>query len=568
MERPATELPARALREALRGGYGLADFRADVLAGLVVGVVALPLAMALAIAVGARPEHGLYTACVGGFVAAVFGGSRVQVTGPTAAFIVILAPVVEQFGLGGLLMAGLMAGCLLVGLGFARLGKLIQFVPHPVTTGFTSGIAVVIAIIQLKDFLGLHPERVPDHALDRLAVLWAQRSTFHPSELIVGTITLALLLLVPRVTTKIPGPLVALPLAALGLWVVQRQGVGLDVDTIGSRFQSVTATGDLIRGIPRGAPALAAPWSWGDAQGMPLSVDFSLIRALLPSALTIALLGALESLLCAVVADGMSGDRHDPDSELVGQGLANIACAWMGGIPATGALARTATNVRAGARSPVASMAHALTVLVAMLALAPWVAVLPMSSLAALLLLVAYNMSEAKHFMHIVRVAPRSDIFVLLSCFGLTVVFDMVIAVGVGMVLAAFLFMRRMAELTQVDILEEGAAPDAHGFSPAGWLIYDIAGPLFFGAVQRAMEALRSVGDDRHTVVIRMDKVPVMDATGLVALGSALDSLVSRHKRVILEGLQPQPDLLIRRELKHSGLEGKVEIVPAGATRV
>jgi len=531
---------ATALRTAWRAGYKARDLRADVLAGVVVGIVALPLSMALAIAVGAPPQHGLYTALVGGAVAAVCGGSTFQVTGPTAAFIVILAPIVGKFGLGGLLTAGFMAGIILVALGWLRLGGLMRYIPHPVTTGFTSGIAVVIATLQVKDVLGLKIARMPDHFHDKVAALWSARSTFDPAELAVASATVGLLLAVPRLTRRVPAPLVAIAVVSGAVAAVHHFVPGFAVATIGSRFQAVV-DGAAVAGIP---PLLPSPaWPWG-AEGL----TFSDIRELLPSALAIALLGAIESLLSAVIADGMTGARHDPDAELVGQGLANLAAPLFGGIAATGALARTATNIRAGARSPVAALCHAAVILLAIVAAAPLVAYVPMAALAGLLLLVAWNMSEARHFVGIARIAPKSDISVLFICFGLTVVFDMVIAVSVGFVLAAVLFMRRMAVLTDARWLTADAGGHAEVVLPRGVRLYRINGPLFFGAVHNAMGALHATSADTFKVLILdLRQVPVIDATGFSALEEVVRSLVARNRAVILAGPLPPPHRIWER---------------------
>jgi len=548
------DMPAAALRAVLREGYGLADLRADALAGLIVGVVALPLSMALAIAVGAAPQQGLYTAIVGGFLIAALGGSRVQVSGPTAAFVVILAPIVSKFGLSGLLVAGLLAGLILVGMGLLRLGRLIEFVPHPVTTGFTAGIATVIAALQLKDLLGLRPTRTPDHFLERVGAMWEVRGTASGWELAVGLVTLAVLLGWPRLTRRVPAPLVALPLAALLALALGAFIPGVSVATIASRFHTEVG-GHLVRGIPQLPPWPVLPWN---PTGDPASAfTFARLRELVPGALAIAMLGAIESLLSAVVADGMARTRHDPDAELLAQGLGNIVTPFFGGIPATGAIARTATSVRSGARSPVAALIHAAVVLAAVLALAPLLGYLPMASLAALLVLVAYNMSEVKHFAHTVRVAPRSDVAVLLTCFGLTVGFDMVIGVSVGMVLAALLFMRRMALVTQSRVFE-ASHPDLPPI-PAGVIVYDVSGPLFFGAAQRAMAALGHIADRARAVVLRLDDVHAMDATGLVALESALERLTVHRVVAVLSGLHPQPRALLER----AGVLGQPGVIVA-----
>jgi SulP family sulfate permease len=525
------------LRSRLKEGYTAADFRADALAGLVVGIVALPLSMALAIATGVPPQHGLYTAIVGGIIAALAGGSKFQVTGPTAAFVVILAPIVERHGLPGLLTAGLFAGVLLTLMGFARLGRFVEFIPYPVTTGFTAGIATVIAGLQLKDLLGLRVEHMPEPFLLKLVSLWEARGSASLGELAIGVGTLALLVVGPRVTRRVPGPLVALSLAAGAAWLF-----GLPVDTLGTRFQS-SVGGRTFSGIPPFPPALQIPWGSE-------ALTFDLVRTLLPSAFAIAILGAIESLLSAVIADGMTGKRHDPDAELVGQGLANVVTPLFGGIAATGALARTATNVRSGAKSPLASVVHALVVLASVLVLAPIVAHLPMASLAALLLLVAWNMAEIRQIRHMIRVAPRSDVFVLLTCYVLTVAFDMVLAVSVGVVLAAFLFMNRMAEITRSRVLQDPGDGETDYALPDGVALYQIAGALFFGAAKNAMSALGAIGETVKVVVIGLGQVPVIDATGLVALETALDQLRRNRKFCILAGPLPEPrEIFARAEL-------------------
>jgi SulP family sulfate permease len=542
---PLRDLPAAALRETLRAGYKAADLKRDILAGLVVGVVALPLSMALSIAVGAPPQHGLYTAIVAGLVVALLGGSPTQVTGPTAAFIVILAPIFSKFGLGGLLVAGMMGGVMLLLMGLLRLGRLIQFIPHPVTTGFTTGIATVIATMQLKDLFGLTLSQNPDLYVEKVAAMWDARGTGSLLELAVGLSTLALLLVLPRLTKRVPAPLLALPLAALGAALLNAFLPEAKIDTIAGRFSTVLG-GETIHGIPQLPPLPLWPWNAPGPDGAPLGLSFAMVRELLPGAFAIAMLGAIESLLSAVVADGLANTRHKPDAELFAQGVGNILAPFFGGIPATGAIARTATNIRSGARSPVAAAVHALTVLLAVLVLAPLIGYLPMASLAGLLLLVAYNMSDVKHFFHILRVAPKSDVVVLLVCYGLTVAFDMVLAVSVGVVLAALLFMRRMAEVTEAKIFGGEHAP-LPAELPADTLVYDIAGPLFFGAAQKAMEALDIIAQQTRVVILRLGMVPAMDATGLVALESALKKLRERSCFVVITGLQSQPAQLLQK---------------------
>lgn len=519
--------PAVALRRALTG-YDKRDFLADLIAGSIVGVVALPLAMALAIAVDVPPQLGLYTAIVGGFLIALLGGSKVNVSGPTAAFIVILAPIGHKFGIGGLLMATLMAGGILVIMGLVRLGRLIEFIPYPVTTGFTAGIAVVIATTQLKDFFGLTTPKMPDHWTDKIRVLAHAAHTARVPDLIIGASTLAILILWPRITKRVPGPLVALTLAALLAWILDHAVTGgFHARTIGDL--SYELGGKTYHGIPGAPPTPVLPWTLEGHDGKPLVVSWDLFYALMPSAFAIAMLGAIESLLSAVVADGMTGKKHDPDAELVAQGIGNMAVPFFGGIAATGAIARTATNIRSGARSPIAAMVHALFVLAAVVMLAPQLSYLPMSALAALLLIVSWNMSEVGHFQHIVRVAPKSDTAVLLACFTLTVIFDMVVAVSIGVVLAALLFMRRMADISATRLV--GEHPVLKEPLPKNVLLYEIAGPLFFGAAEKAVSTLQTVRR-YSTVILYMGAVPAMDMTGLVALESALAKL--KHARAFV----------------------------------
>jgi SulP family sulfate permease len=536
-----TSLPLRlgtALVASLRQGYSRQDLRSDLLAGIVVGIVALPLSMALAVASGVAPQYGLYTAIVGGAVIAALGGSMNQVSGPTAAFVVLLTPISAQWGLGGLVLASLMAGLLLIAMGAARLGGLIQFVPYPVTTGFTAGIAVVIATLQLKDFLGLSVAESPEHYLERVAVLYRALPSARWQDLAIGAFTLAILLLWPRITRKVPAPLVALAFggalaAVLTLWLP-----GFEVATIRSRFQYEIG-GVIHQGIPRLPPLPLLPWTLPGADGQPIGFSLELLRALAPSAFAIAMLGAIESLLSAVVADGMTGGSHDPDAELVAQGVGNVVAPFFGGIAATGALARTATNIRSGARSPLAAIFHALFVLLAVLLLAPLLGYLPMASLAALLLIVAWNMSEVKHFAHALQVAPKSDVLVLVTCFLLTVVFDMVVSVTVGVLLAALLFMRRMAEVTGTRLVDRH--PLAAQGLPRDVLMYEVSGPLFFGAAQRAMSALHRAVVGVRVVILDLSAVPAMDATGLVSLEAAVERLHALGVYVVLAGVREQP---------------------------
>jgi SulP family sulfate permease len=522
-----------------------------VSSGLLVGVVALPLSMALAIAVGVPPQHGLYTAIVGGAVVALLGGCKFQVTGPTAAFVVILAPITNKFGVSGLLTAGMLAGVMLAAMGLARLGNLIRFIPYPVTTGFTTGIAVVIATLQLKDALGLVPGPLPDHFVERVGALWRARGTADWREVAVAAATLALLIGLPRVAKRLPAPLLSLSFVAAAAALAHRFVPGFHVATIGSRFHS-TVAGVEVSGIPRVLPSFGLPW--GSA-----GLSFADVRELLSGATAIAMLGAIESLLSATIADGMTNTKHDSNAELLALGIGNLVAPFFGGIPATGALARTATNIRAGARSPIAATVHAVVVLLAILVFSPLLAYIPMASLAALLLLVAWNMSEAHNFAGIVKVAPKSDVAVLLICLFLTIVFDMVVAVSVGVVLAAVLFMRRMAELTESRLLVDSSTEDddAHA-PPPGVVLYEINGPLFFGAAQRAMNALHASRTDLFAVlVLHLGRVPVIDATGLAALENAISHVLRQKKKVVIAGPLPMPQSVFDKahlEQKYPGL--------------
>lgn len=541
--------PAFALREAWREGYGWRALRADLLAGLVVGTVALPLSMALAIASGVPPRHGLYTAIVAGALTAVAGGSRVQVTGPTAAFVVVMAPISARFGLQGLALASALAGLMLLAMGLLRLGRLIQFMPYPVTTGFTAGIGLVIATLQIPDFLGLVVEHPGEHWHERVLATARALPSFHWADALVGGTTLAILLAWRRVKTAVPAPIVALTVAALLAMLLERLVPGLELATLARRF----GTPDAPSGIPQSPPLPLLPWLLpGPGGGEAPALSLAYLRELLPAAFTIAMLGAIESLLSAVVSDGMSGFKHNPDVELTALGLGNLAAPFFGGFAATGAIARTATNVKSGARSPIAAVVHAAFVLASVLTLAPALGRLPMAALAGLLLLVAWNMSEARHFVRVVRTAPRSDAAVLFTCFAFTVVFDMTIAVAAGVMLAALLFMRRMIEISGARLIGTHH-PEIDEPLPPGLLVYDVAGPLFFGAAAKATSSLLSIQPGAvRSVILDLTDVPAIDATGLVNLESALARLGKAGVHVSLAGLQAQP----RRALEKARILG------------
>jgi len=530
---------ALGLRAALHEGYGRHEFLKDCSAGAVVGVVAIPLSMALAMATGVPPQHGLYTAIVAGGITAVLGGSRVQVSGPTAAFIVILAPIVAKYGLAGLAVATLMAGILLMIMGLAGLGRLIEFVPFPVTSGFTAGIGIVIATLQVKDFFGLEIAHLPDHYLGKVLALAQHAGTAHLGDAAIGAATLALLLLIPRVIKTFPAPLIVLPLVTLVVYLLHRAIPGFDPATINSRF-SYLIDGVSHPGIPRMLPPLLVPWNEPGADGAPLGLTYDLIRELLPAAFAIATLAAIESLLSAVIADGMTGRKHNPDAELMALGVGNVATTFLGGFAATGAIARTAANVRFGAQSPVAAVVHAIVVLLSVLVFAPILGYLPIAALAGLLLLVAWNMAELRHVAHVLRIAPRADVLVLLTCLSLTVIFDMVIAVTVGLLLAFLLFVKRMAEVAEIRLVDDNELPHAD-LTARGVVVYEIAGPLFFGAASKAVSSLSQIGANIRMVVFDFRKVPAIDVTGLINLESAIKKLHHAKIDVVLAGIGGQP---------------------------
>ncbi len=479
---------ASAFREScLRERYSLRRGYADLMAGTTVGIIAIPLAMALAIASGVAPQHGLYTAIIAGFAVALTGGSRYSVTGPTAAFVVILHPVAQQFGLGGLLVATLLAGCILIGMAVARLGRLIEYIPEQVTLGFTAGIAVVIATLQVKDFFGLRPLAGHETYAQQVAALWHAAPTANSATVLVGVVTLLLLVVWPKLKLPVPGHLPAVVVGALLAWALAK--TGHPVETIGSRFDYLLPDGSSGHGIPPVLPHFLWPWTAPGPDGGAIVWSWSTLRTLLPAAFSIAMLGAIESLLCAVVLDGMSGRRHQANGELLGQGIGNLLAPFFGGITATAAIARSAANFRGGAQSPVASMVHALVVLIALLALAPIFSYLPMASLAALLLIVAWNMSEAHRVIGLIRQAPRGDVLVLLTCAALTVLFDMVIAISTGIVLASLLFMRNIAKMTKITDVTQQRKHVPMALQP-GWAVYKIDGPLFFAAADRVFSQL------------------------------------------------------------------------------
>ncbi|EGT4370406.1 C4-dicarboxylic acid transporter DauA [Cronobacter malonaticus] len=506
-------LPFRALVDACwREKYTVSRLSRDLIAGITVGIIAIPLAMALAIGSGVPPQYGLYTSAIAGIVIALSGGSRYSVSGPTAAFVVILYPVAQQFGLSGLLMATLLSGVFLILFGLARFGRLIEYIPLPVTLGFTSGIGITIATMQIKDFFGLEIAHMPEHYLPKVAALAVALPGLNPGDAAIGIVTLGVLVLWPRLGIRLPGHLPALLAGCAVMGVVHL--LDGDVATIGSRFHYLLADGTQGSGIPPLLPQLVLPW---DLPGSSFTLSFDALRALLPAAFSMAMLGAIESLLCAVVLDGMTGTRHNANSELIGQGLGNLVAPFFGGITATAAIARSAANVRAGATSPLAAVFHALLVLLALLALAPLLSWLPLSAMAALLLMVAWNMSEAHKVIGLLRRAPKDDIVVMLICLSLTVLFDMVIAISVGVVLASLLFMRRVARMTRLAPLNVSVPEDV--------LAVRVTGPLFFAAAEGIFTPLLAQAAGKRVIVMQWDAVPVLDAGGLDALQRFIERL-------------------------------------------
>jgi SulP family sulfate permease len=505
-------------------GYNRATFAADAIAGVTVGIVALPLAMAFGIASGLPPERGLFTAIVAGFLISLLGGSRVQIGGPTGAFVVIVSGIVAQFGYAGLCWCTLMAGVLLILFGVFRLGGLIRFIPFPVTTGFTTGIAVVIFSTQIKDLLGLQMESVPPDFLQKWNAYLHAIGSISPAAAMLGVGSVLLIVALRRYARRVPamlvGMLVATAVAAL---------LDLDVETIGSRF------GELPRMLP--------------APGVP-AIGVGELRLLVPAAFTVALLAAIESLLSATVADGMTGGRHRPDTELIAQGIANIGGILFGGIPATGAIARTATNVKSGAKTPVAGMIHALVLALVLLAFAPLAKLIPLAALAGILVVVSYNMSERHHFASILK-GPRSDRLVLVLTFLLTVLVDLTVAVQVGIVLSSLLFIRRMSEISNVSMITRELRGDADPEDdplaialrevPAGVEVFEVNGPFFFGMADTFWNALRNIEQPVPILIIRIRNVPAIDATGLHVLQDLNKKCRKEGTQLIFSGVLKQP---------------------------
>jgi SulP family sulfate permease len=518
------------LQAKAAGLWSRGHIRNNVLAGLVVGIVALPLAMAFAIASGARPEQGLYTAIVAALLTSIFGGTRVQISGPTGAFIAVLSIITAQHGIAGLQIATLMAGVILLVFGFARLGAVIKYIPDPVIVGFTAGIGVIIFLGQWKDFLGLTPAPAGLHFHQKLWSLIEALPTINPATTGLALLALAILTFGARYLRRIPAPLVALIVVTVVQAVFQFHGVA----TIGSAFG----------GIPRTLPAFSIP-----------SLDLARVLSLVGPAFTIALLGAIESLLSAVVADGMAGTRHDPNQELIGQGIANIVAPLFGGFAATGAIARTATNIRNGATGPLAGMVHSAFLIFVILLLAPLASAIPLCCLSAILFVVAWNMSELPHVVRLLRGAPKVDVGILLMTFFLTVFVDLVVAVNVGVILAALFFMRRMAESVNVeqqnDVLPNSSPADSQPVLPTnGVVVYSIDGPVFFGAAEKLERTLEHIQRPATTLVLRMGNVPFVDATGIFAIEEIITDFKRHGATVLLVELRSN----VRYKLERGGV--------------
>ena len=512
-------------------GYSKAQFLSDLTAGVIVAIIALPLSIALAIASGVSPEKGLHTAIIAGFLISFLGGSRVQIGGPTGAFMVIVYGIVTKYGVDGLIMATVMGGIIMVLMGLFKLGSVIKFIPHPITTGFTSGIAVTIFSSQIKDFFGLKIDNVPAEFLEKWKMYIEAFGTTQINTLLIGLLALAIIVFWPKDKIKIPGSLVALVVTTLVV-----KFTGIDVMTIGGKF------GELSAALP-----------------MPSIPAFSLekVQYLIGPAFTIALLGSIESLLSAVVADGMIGGRHRSNTELIAQGLANIASGIFGGIPATGAIARTVANINNGGRTPVAGMVHAITLLLIMVIFMPLAKMIPLSALAAILIVVAYNMSEWREFLELLK-SPKSDVAVLLITFFVTVLIDLVKAIEIGMVLAALLFMKRMADVTEVNELMRDTAEEDDSFTPSfdrsilqrlpqHIQVYEISGPLFFGAADKFLEVINEVNGKTQTVILRLRNVPAMDATAVHAIKRFIKVCKKFKIKIVLSGLKMQPYAVLEK---------------------
>ncbi|MDH5560267.1 MAG: C4-dicarboxylic acid transporter DauA [Deltaproteobacteria bacterium] len=532
-------------------GYSIPRFKKDIIAGLTVGVIAMPLAMALAIASGVPPQYGLYTSIIAGIVVALAGGSQVNISGPTAAFVVVLFPIQQAYGIGGLAIATTMAGIIMIGFGIMRIGKIIQMIPYPVIIGFTSGIGVVIATLQIKNFFGLEVD-LSGNYIEKVIAITTSLPTLKPGDLFVGLITLLTLIIVQRINRHLPHYLIALLAGSITAFVLGLIFPMTQIATIGNSF-TYQINEAIGHGIPSILPEIKWPWEFPGVTGKAIGINYELIRSLLGAAFSIAMLGAIESLLSSVVADGLAGTKHDPDSELVGLGIGNLIVPFIGGIPATAAIARTAASIRSGATSPVASIVHSVFILLAIIMFAGILAHIPMATLSAMLFLVAWNMSESRHFLRIIKAAPRPDVYVLLTCFSLTVFFDMIVSIISGVLLAGVLFIKRMNELTTSKFIFEQELENVRQV-PKDTIVYQINGPLFFGAAQKALSVLQAQ-EDLKFVVIDMLNVHHIDMTGIVAFEFLLNELMRNKVFIVLNRLNPD----VLHKLRKAGVRRKNE---------
>ena len=537
-----------ALRDGFSSGwYGISGLRADLIAGLSVALIAIPLAMALAIASGVPPQYGLNSAIVGGICAAIFGGSRFSISGPTAAFVVLLAPISATYGMAGLATAGLMAGIILVVFAFCHLGRLIEYVPEPVSLGFTSGIAIVIALLQVNDLLGLGIEQSHSHFIEKISTIVAAIGHADVLSILVSVVTVLVAIIWPKDKWIVPGYLPAIIVGSLlSIWLTSH---GHSLDTIGSRF-SYQFEGIIGHGIPPIPPEIGFPWQLPGPDGHVFKLNLHAIHDLLPSALTIAILGSTESLLCAVILDRATSSRHHSNGELLGQGIANIITPFFGGIPVTAALARSAADVSAGAKSSLSAVFHSLFILLSVLAIAPMFSVIPMASMAGILLVVAWNMSEARQGLELLRRATVSDKLIFVSCLGLTVAFDMVIAIGIGCVLAATLLMRDMARFTQVREIST-SRHYSQAPLPQGWQMLKITGAMFFAAAERVLREILELSESNSNLIIYADGITVFDAGAASAFHRFMAECTNnRQIKIILTDLQPQ----VQRSIIDAGI--------------
>ncbi|MFI4984198.1 MAG: SulP family inorganic anion transporter [Rickettsiales bacterium] len=532
---------AVALRQSLKNGYDLKTFRSDLVAAVVAALVALPLAMALSIAVGLPPQNGLYTAIIAGILVPLLGGSRSQVSGPTAAFVVIVAPIITSHGLEGLIIATIMAGIMLFLMGLAKLGRYINYIPYPVIIGFTSGIAVVIGTLAINDLLGLGIKNFQGDYLHKISLIMSNLHNFSWVETLIGLVTLLVMLFANK--AKIPSTILGI-LVGVALSLVLEK-YGFHIANIGNRFSYTLASGVIMGGVPPYLPEVH----------LFKEFDWQLLKTLFPSAIVIALLAALESLLSATAADGIAKTKHQPNSELIAIGIGNICSAFFAGIPATGAIARTSTIIHSGAKTPLASTMHALIILISVVFFAHYLSYIPMASLAALLIYVAIRMSHYKQFMRVFQIAPASDSFVLFMCFAFTVLIDMTAGVTVGVVLSCFLLVKRISGLVMMEVSHPSVGTHkklAHIKLPKDVMVYHINGSLFFGTVEEVLGDTSFINPQINTLVIDIEDVPLIDMSGLVAMSTMILDLQARNIKVILVGHESITEKIVQK-VAHNG---------------